>query len=92
VSASFSPAPWRHEGFLSSAGGHYVLSAHGAMVANCGGPPNNAGVEANANLIAAAPDLYAACRAALALGEADDLRDVNAMLRAALAKAEGRQP
>ncbi len=43
----------------------------------------------DANLIAAAPDLYAALAAMVEIGGEDDGRDVFAMARSALAKARG---
>lgn len=43
--------------------------------------------EANARLIAAAPDLLAACKAALDMG---DEFEAEKMIRAAIAKAEGK--
>lgn len=46
----------------------------------------------NANLFAAAPDLYAACKEALQYSEDSEgggYRVLNEMLRAAIAKAEG---
>jgi hypothetical protein len=46
--------------------------------------------EANANLMAAAPELYDACRAALSMVETDQGPPNWDLLRAALAKAEGR--
>ena len=46
----------------------------------------------DAHLIAAAPDLYAACKAALGSMESGMNEPVRVALKAALAKAEGRQP
>jgi hypothetical protein len=48
---------------------------------------------ANAKLIAAAPELLAACKAAMAFGSQGDTHDglsVSEILRAAVAKAEGK--
>ena len=49
-------------------------------------------LRANARLIAAAPELLEACKAAfIALPMADRYAEQNAMLKAAIAKAEGRE-
>lgn len=47
-------------------------------------------IGANARLIAAAPELLAACRESLSAFEANGATRIAAVLRAAIAKAEGR--
>ena len=93
---NFTPGPWR----LSTLdiddivkgefghGGVYV-----ATVQFSRGDIPDAEVEANARLIAAAPDLYEACRALVAGFGLADLEDDDPDIvqgRAAIAKAEGR--
>lgn len=86
----FTPGPWcarfkraRYE--ITGTGGELMIQLHGAQ--------NNA--EQNANLIAAAPDLYAALEAMLQQFDADECHnsaaDIEAILmaKAALAKARG---
>jgi hypothetical protein len=90
----FSPGPWRQAlpepGYrFAQNGDRVVYAANGlaiAMVIN-DTPPD---AEPNAHLIAAAPDLYDACRAALNMVETDQGPPNWDLLRAALAKAEGR--
>lgn len=80
-----SPGPWTINS--NGDGTHYLTAGKGLDVADtrsCTDEP------ANARLIAAAPDLYAACKALLALhaddGTRDDVTEWKAA-RAALAKA-----
>lgn len=94
--------PWKAR--VNPDGGR--LSVEGAdgtaVVAGCGccdSPwTDKAHAEANARLIAAAPDLLAACKALLQFedaeigesgGELEDSMRAVAMIRAAIAKAEG---
>ena len=86
--AQFTPGPWVVNTFIVN--GQYkleVLDATGA----------NACVQANAHLIAAAPEMYEALQAAYKLlrewtpsGE-DNQGEVEGLIEAALAQAEGRQ-
>lgn len=85
----FTPGPWgiRYE---------YNVFSGNRLIANAGSYSNNWDSEsverenvANARLIAASPDLYAACKA---MADANDLTDVTTAgdaARAALAKANG---
>ena len=89
-SAQFTPGPWVVNTFIVN-GQHKleVLDATGA----------NACVQANATLIAAAPAMYEALQALLALIGDEDLPDNGELsgasicdfARSALAQAEGRQ-
>jgi hypothetical protein len=100
-SAAFTPAPWGTEYRYGAA--TTVVRADGFPVAICGirplSAPELATEEANARLIAAAPDLYEAAKVVLAgLCERIDAAPKNAVpvfagiadLHAAIAKAEGR--
>lgn len=49
-------------------------------------------VEANARLIAAAPDLLSACKEALSAFYQNDIEDAKSALKMAIAKAEGSGP
>lgn len=99
--AEFTPGPWKiFDGWGSSKFAPVVVDcipdADGKFVGNCicHVATTNEDAEANANLIAAAPDMYEALEDALRTCEQDmqhildngRLRDV---LRAALAKAKG---
>jgi hypothetical protein len=91
MSGTHTPGPWRADcgGSGNQRGGFSVTAANDGVVI-CGrmGWPHCADEsEANARLIAAAPDLLAACKA-LVEGEYD--APVMPMARAAIAKAEGR--
>jgi len=86
--AKFTPGPWEIAKFCST----LVVSAAGRSTASAGGHFSNkladgglAENEANARLIAAAPDLYAAL-VLMVKHFGDPLRVANA----AIAKAEGR--
>lgn len=103
-----TPGPWEHvpasahkHGMIRRAGHAHVL----ALVPFHTGAPSDAVDDANARLIAAAPDLLKACRLAVANeATADELRNsgmvdyvdikalraIAAAARAAIAKAEGR--
>lgn len=77
-----------------------IESAHGEHIATMGAAHDYATWEADARLIAAAPDLLAACEAALAYIPGSEVhswppgfelrRKAIDLLRAAIAKAEGR--
>lgn len=96
-----TPGPWttkRAQLPVDGAFDHAII-ASGTVIAEAFG---RSGVtiyhdsEANARLIAAAPDLLAACRQALAslewtgIGDVPSVRTVEREIRAAIAKAEGR--
>ena len=82
--------PWHRN---IRANGHYpvVFSGRNNHVATASQQANPAETEANIDLIAAAPDLLAACQAALLR---DDIASdkLGAMLRAAVNKATGVKP
>ena len=96
MSGKWTPGPWRVGNRFTLSG---VYAANGDLVANTHGATRNYDVEAlverqgaNAHLIAAAPDLYAAleamtARMSLYSGHHDDA--LTAMGKAALAKARG---
>jgi hypothetical protein len=89
-------APWKsldgedHADF----GGYVVLDAGGRMVADCNifhpdGRDNDPANRTRARLIAAAPDLLAACKAVLAIaGDGGNPAPVLRKLETAIAKAE----
>lgn len=103
-----TPGPWTIRFGLNVMGKDVRYPSQERLVANAGGHANNiwneqvtAENEANARLIAAAPDLLEALKEILAAGESyvDSADEVKAMLRfgrandaarAAIAKAEGR--
>lgn len=88
-----TPGPWRNAGLVGS--GIWIKASK--QIAVVYGPRINASAEANARLIAAAPDLLAACEAILAalnsgdvaIGRLDPIEDEEPRLRAAVAKARG---
>jgi len=91
VAAKHSPGPWTM--FSNSIG--VGVSTPRSDVARCDGYDDmrhRDEVEANARLIAAAPDLLVACNEAFDfLGGVDGATDMRGTLLAAIAKAEGRQ-
>jgi hypothetical protein len=76
-------APWRRTGINIHGPRHEPIAqmSQASLL-----PGSIAEQEANARLIAAAPDLYAAC---VALVNGDDMDAMN-MARAAIARAEGK--
>lgn len=97
MDAKHTPGPWRFTNddgvevpFTYRSKGYYdnpqIIGANGETVVGCGEYYIFSGPE-DARLIAAAPDLLAACKAALEKG--DDYVSMN-MLKDAIAKAEGR--
>lgn len=92
--SKFTPGPWKLEAHPEKAG--WLLSApqDQCLVADLymhhattGGPTDRSEIQANVSIIAAAPEMYEACKFV-----ADKLNDpaLVAILDAALAKAEGR--
>src|SRR6185369_4458802 len=89
----WTPGPWQVEAAypddVRAVGGVSPVAQAYVVPANQGGA---AARRANARLIAAAPDLYEACEAALEYSEASEgggYTSLNKQLRAALAKARG---
>lgn len=88
--SDYTPGPWQ-------AFGYEVVSADNERIASTNTPRRPHPEErANARLIAAAPDLYEACRALVAgftpeTEQDEDDPDIAQGLRA-IAKAEGREP
>lgn len=86
---SHTPGPWtvtqRHVGVHRM---HYIIFAGGKKLTDWVGDYDG---EANACLIAAAPDLLAALKA-LTLGLTDDPRPAVKRAIVAIAKAEGHEP
>lgn len=97
MSAAFTPGPWEaRSGSLHRQ--HWLIDAPGRrFIATIDGPPDKEG-EANARLIAAAPELYrqleiwvsTVVNDALLMCDPDLAREVDAS-RALLAKARGEQ-
>jgi hypothetical protein len=97
AAAKFTPGPWHVHG----ANGNVVYAPDGWIADVRAGTKGSHGpaAQANANLIAAAPDLYAACKALIAYQESEEewsilvatkaYESAVAMARAAIAKAEG---
>lgn len=71
--------------------GYFIVDSEGRSIADVWG--DDAKVKTNARLIAAAPDLLAACEALIKHGELDlatfDGDDILAGIQAAIAKAKG---
>ena len=88
---TFTPGPWVVSRPALRGGAYCVLSERDgdAAVALVYGRSQT---DANAALIAAAPDLLAACRAALHDRMFKDWPEIATLLRDAIAKAEGREP
>lgn len=91
--ADMAPTPWGWEdqGFVGRPMGHgfvYLLDANGRKIGTAWGKPAEKVVFAN--MATAAPDLYAALKAVVAVADRKTVEFD--MARAALAKAEGRQP
>lgn len=85
-----TPGPWTIERHVEHEALHTIWSDRTLLVARTCFAPNSA---ANALLIAAAPDLLDACRAALDWSglDGDHISEpVRGQLLAAIAKAEGR--
>ena len=90
---SHTPGPW----FLAWEDGKYGVvgsQCEGKLVCIVGNNPNDGRNDirkANATLIAAAPDLLAACKAAIHVVDSHESRIEWNLLIKAIAKAEGRQ-
>ena len=91
--AKYTPGPWCVNGH-SPIGGILVSTANGVDICICDGPNGSGKAEANARLIAAAPDMLAALESACDAVRpfaADDAKDLPAWVkqaRAAIAKAK----
>lgn len=88
-----TPGPWKVVNFDGNVSSE-IRAENGVMVGNPYGPAGRwAEVreehEANANLIAAAPDLLEACKEAYRIIHNDAY--VNDLLKKAIAKAEGKE-
>jgi hypothetical protein len=91
MSAAFTPGPWKPEGFSVRSSARAIALVHPDTSVS---PNDSLGiVDANARLIAAAPDMFNVLTLLLAT-EPDDaagMADVHADAKAALAKARGEQ-
>lgn len=92
--AEHTPGPWRSEYVRDVPEGYAaaIVAVDDGVVAVV--PASWFSTEANAQLIAAAPDLFDACRQLISsVDKFDGTECVNAILsaRAAIAKAEGRE-
>lgn len=89
----FTPGPWTVSRMTNS---YFVLAVHGPHLARMYRRAINPNHQHDANLMAAAPDLYAALAAVLRAYNGPTVDAANAVsgcmdaARAALAKAEGR--
>ncbi|QEH97325.1 hypothetical protein [Gluconobacter thailandicus] len=88
--AKFTKGPWRPE--FKNIG--YVQAENGAVIAKCQRLTSLCNLQANAHLIATAPELYEALNACLDLILSQEMQDgfesqQGHMARAALAKARG---
>lgn len=96
MSGQPTTGPWRVERWLESGPNMQVVGADDQVVAIAAGllrPVDE--LEANARLIAAAPDLLAAVHELMDCGPSPRVREwriAMAKAEAAVAKAEGRQP
>lgn len=96
MSVKHTPGPW-HVQPSDHPGGLLIKPIPGQVVAQCDELPE---MEANARLIAAAPEMYEALRNFVSIvprADARDTRDTSynnarTQARTALAKAEGRSP
>jgi hypothetical protein len=95
--AGHSPGPWHVQPHHTKRGEFLYVSNEAHALALVYVQPDAAARRANARLIAAAPDLLAAIRSALGCLDdptggqhVADMRRAATLLRAAIAKAEGR--
>ncbi len=84
--AEHTPGPWRVEKYVSAVGMYCIVEPHGRSLAFTDIRAN----EADANLLAAAPDLLEACKRALRDMTEWDGDELIPLIEAAIAKAEGR--
>lgn len=89
----FTRGPW----FVRFGNIGHVKAENGALIAKCQRLTSLCNLQANAHLIAAAPDLYEALDACLGLILSQEMQDgfesqQGHMARAALAKARGETP
>lgn len=96
MSEKFTPGPWHMIIILGSYQQPCLIEAAGKAVAKCLGnqlEPDATSIKearANAHLIAAAPDMFAAANEAFDfLGGVDDAADIRGKLLAAIQKARG---
>jgi hypothetical protein len=101
MNTQYTPGPWKKSNvFIENSPNRYIITETkwgGKNIADCG--PSAEGDwdvnEANSRLIAAAPDLLAACKRAewLLQGESADPDSFETwkLLKAAINKAEGRE-
>ncbi len=83
----YTPGPWKQSCESIDPDWHIVTTSGGAIIANVFAPQN-----ANARLIAAAPDLLEALEGAMKLLDAGALYEPQAYAaRAAIAKARGQE-
>lgn len=94
--STYTPGPWRAFDPEGRGGDAIpIIDAQGVMFAaveaiDITDEQAHERQQANARLIVAAPDLLAACNAALAYLDAEDSAGLVAEIAAAVAKAEGR--
>lgn len=84
---AFTPGPWVYSGRLGF--GHLVSPNIAVAYGGATSGRQDSG-EANAHLIAAAPDMYEALKLVMQHGRIDDSEHRMNVVAAALAKAEGR--
>lgn len=89
-SVGHTPRPWRYDRPTKATPGAWVIDGEGRPI--CELNDNQSRYAANAHLIAAAPDLYAALVGLFDADFQDDTRPYWDAARAALNKAEGRLP
>ena len=93
----FTPGPWKAEQACDKEGGpkpEWWISARGFIdIAETSGEKKPEEEAANARLIAAAPELYAACEEFVRKVECGEARSVRsyAQMKAALSKARGEE-
>ena len=93
---NFTPGPWKSRDYKNDEGGIWIdcyawnrKKSLGGTLATAHGTGTGAGnVEANARLIATAPELYEAIKQVISYLDSEELY---AILKKALAKAEGKE-
>ena len=86
-----TPGPWFYDGVSPTTGAHIIHVAEGEIAETFGDWSGPEAAEANARLIAAAPDLLAALSDLLELHVAHHNAQQHAAARAAIAKAQAGQ-